>query len=335
MSTWTTQKQLIPVRTYFFVWTSQVLCNGSTGTCITQDCKACALFIGALCHLLQWVLKYSNKVTSFIPNLLFLLKNITHSASSPFSSSTSISSRSSTIVPRLRFCPDPPHRHRCCCWRRRNHHCHCCYRAITVSVALPLTVDFNLATATVVNIKRNWGAVVILLSLLASRWQPSGQPSGQLAPAANAIAATANGHIIRASCWCHDGLNEIFAIFWSLFAPTTGYCDGIIVPYTEFLAMNRSDQPNFPPQRFLTKSVLTARKSRQEAREWWVGLKMDLKPNWADFLSVNTFPPKQSSFLLVLSVLHPRVLDKILLSTVSSWGDSLCCAKTAGFSIEM
>ncbi len=59
--------------------------------------------------------------------------------------------------------------------------------------------------------------------------------------------------------------------------------------------MDRSDQLNFPPQRFPTKSVLTARKSRQKGREWWVGLKMDLKQNRADFLSINTFPPKPTS----------------------------------------
>jgi hypothetical protein len=80
------------------------------------------------------VLKYSNKATSFIPNLLYRLKNVTHTASSPSSSSTSISSHSSTIVPRLRFCPAPPHcchcRHHC---QHRNYCCcchlqgHCCY----------------------------------------------------------------------------------------------------------------------------------------------------------------------------------------------------------------
>jgi hypothetical protein len=32
----------------------------------------------------NWVLNYSNKATSFIPNLLFLLKNVTHTASFPF-----------------------------------------------------------------------------------------------------------------------------------------------------------------------------------------------------------------------------------------------------------
>ncbi len=73
------------------------------------------------------------------------------------------------------------------------------YRAIAVAVALALTVDFNFATVTVIDIKRNWGAVFILL-LLTSGWRPSGQPSGRSAPAAKAIAATAVGRIIRASC---------------------------------------------------------------------------------------------------------------------------------------
>ncbi len=54
------------------------------------------------------VLKYSNNATSFIPDLLFLLKYVTHTASTPSSSSTCISSHSSTIVPRLCFCPAPP-----------------------------------------------------------------------------------------------------------------------------------------------------------------------------------------------------------------------------------
>ncbi len=76
------------------------------------------------------VLKYSNKATSFMPNLLFQLKNVTHTASSPSSSSTSISSHSSTIVPRflLLSCP-PPHRcHHCCHCQRCNCHCCCCLR---------------------------------------------------------------------------------------------------------------------------------------------------------------------------------------------------------------
>jgi hypothetical protein len=51
------------------------------------------------------------------------------------------------------------------------------YGAVAVAVALALTVDFNLATVAIIDIKRNWGAVIILL-LLASGWRPSGQPSG-------------------------------------------------------------------------------------------------------------------------------------------------------------
>jgi hypothetical protein len=74
------------------------------------------------------------------------------------------------------------------------------YGAIAVAVALALTIDFNnFATVSIIDIKRNWGAVVILL-LLAPGQRPSGQQSERLALAANAIAATANGHIIRASC---------------------------------------------------------------------------------------------------------------------------------------
>ncbi len=66
----------------------------------------------------------------------------------------------------------------------------------------------------------------------------------------------------------------------------------------------RTDRPNFPPQRFLTKAILTARKSRQRRTKWWVGLKMDRKKFWPDFLSVNTLPPKSQCEVLDLSVLY-------------------------------
>ena len=39
----------------------------------------------------------------------------------------------------------------------------------------------------------------------------------------------------------------------------------------------RADQTNFPPQHFLTKSLITARKSIQRETKLWVGLKMDLE----------------------------------------------------------
>ena len=72
----------------------------------------------------------------------------------------------------------------------------------------------------------------------------------------------------------------------------------------------RTDQPNFPPQRFLTKAIQTARKSRQRRTKWWVGLKMDLKIFWPDYSSVNTLPPKSQSDFLDLSVL---ILSEILI----------------------
>ncbi len=75
--------------------------------------------------------------------------------------------------------------------------------------------------------------------------------------------------------------------------------------------MDRSDQPNFPPQRFPTKSVLTARKPRQKGREWWVGLKMDLNKNRLDFLSIQTFPPNPIILLLDLSVLNGHPLSEL------------------------
>jgi hypothetical protein len=51
------------------------------------------------------------------------------------------------------------------------------YGAIANAIALALTLDFNLATVAVIDIKHNWGAAIILL-LLASGQRPSGQLSG-------------------------------------------------------------------------------------------------------------------------------------------------------------
>ncbi len=65
----------------------------------------------------------------------------------------------------------------------------------------------------------------------------------------------------------------------------------------------RTDQPNFPPQHFLTKAIQTARMPRQRRTKWWVGLKMNLKIFWPDFSSINTLPPKSQCPLLDLSVL--------------------------------
>jgi hypothetical protein len=62
-------------------------------------------------------------------------------------------------------------------------------------------------------------------------------------------------------------------------------CDGTLEYFTYIKVpkmsfgeeSTRTDQPNFPPQRFLTKAVLTARRSRQKRQKRWAGLKMDLK----------------------------------------------------------
>ncbi len=62
--------------------------------------------------------------------------------------------------------------------------------------------------------------------------------------------------------------------------------------------------PNFLPQHFPTKSIPTARKRTRKGKEWWVGLKMDLKNDEAFFLSVNSFQPKLKRHLLDLSVLY-------------------------------
>ena len=72
--------------------------------------------------------------------------------------------------------------------------------------------------------------------------------------------------------------------------------------------LTRTNQPNFPPQRFLTKAIIPARMSRQRQTKWWVELKMDPKTFWPNFSSVNTFPPKSQCDLLDLSVLWYNII---------------------------
>jgi hypothetical protein len=192
--------KMIKSSSYFFLCSNQVIYFA------TEARAHASLKIARHVHRLlghhvvssNWVLKYSNKATSFIPNLLFLLKNITHTASYSFSSSTSISSRFSTIIPRLCFCPAPPIVIVIVVVDIVIVIVVVVCGAIAVAVALALTIDFNYTTIAIINMNRNWGAVIIL-HLLASGWWPSGQLSGRLAPATNPITATANGHIIRAS----------------------------------------------------------------------------------------------------------------------------------------
>jgi hypothetical protein len=59
---------------------SKVLCNRRMGTCITQDCKACAPFIGALCCLLQLGIKIF-KQSNFIHTQLTLPAQERHTLS--------------------------------------------------------------------------------------------------------------------------------------------------------------------------------------------------------------------------------------------------------------
>jgi hypothetical protein len=59
-------------------------------------------------------------------------------------------------------------------------------------------------------------------------------------------------------------------------------CESTRVPqgtneFWQGISRDRANQPNFPPQRFLTKAILIARMSGQRLTKWWVGLKMDLK----------------------------------------------------------
>jgi hypothetical protein len=67
--------------------------------------------------------------------------------------------------------------------------------------------------------------------------------------------------------------------------------------------MDRTDKPNFSPRRFPTKSILAAKESRQKGREWWVGLKMDLKKIELIFCS-SKLPTKTNLFPFSLSFLH-------------------------------
>jgi hypothetical protein len=56
----------------------------------------------------------------------------------------------------------------------------------------------------------------------------------------------------------------------------------------------RSDQPNFPPQRFLKKAILTARMSRHRLTKWWVALKMD-QNKFLTWFFVRQHPPAKKS----------------------------------------
>jgi hypothetical protein len=55
----------------------------------------------------------------------------------------------------------------------------------------------------------------------------------------------------------------------------------------------RTDQPNFPPHRFLTKAIIQTAINKMMG---WI-------ENGPDFSSVNTFPPKSQCDVLDLSVL--------------------------------
>ena len=98
-------------------------------------------------------------------------------------------------------------------------------------------------------------------------------------------------------------------------------CEGTRVPQgtkDEFWqGIDRADQTNFPPQHILTKAMV----SRQRLTKWWVGLKMDLKKIWPDFLSVNTFPPKSQCDVLDLSVLNCALWHR---SREWMWKGELC-----------
>jgi hypothetical protein len=90
-------------------------------------------------------------------------------------------------------------------------------------------------------------------------------------------------------------------------------CEGTRVPQgtkDEFWqGIDRADQTNFPPQRFLTKAMV----SRQRLTKWWVGLKMDLKTFLTWFFVRQHLPAKKSMW-------HFRSISLKLCSvTQESW----------------
>ncbi len=94
-------------------------------------------------------------------------------------------------------------------------------------------------------------------------------------------------------------------------------CDGILeyFTYLEVPKMSfgkestRTDQPNFPPQHFLTKAILTARMSRQRQTTLWVGLKMDLK--FYDLICVHQHLPTKKSMWPFRSISLKCLYDSI------------------------
>jgi hypothetical protein len=62
--------------------------------------------------------------------------------------------------------------------------------------------------------------------------------------------------------------------------------------------------PQFPPTAFSNQIRWNREKEKTKTKIMMGRNEIDLKKSGGDFLSVNTFPPKQTSFLSDLSVLY-------------------------------
>ncbi len=134
-------------------------------------------------------------------------------------------------------------------------------------------------------------AAASLAAAAAALWQR--YVSGSSSAAGSAAAAWRRR---RGRRHHHDGL--MIFIFWGiffLFARTQQViCDDDTLR-SFWQGMDRSDKPNFLPLRFPTKSILTARQSRQKGREWWVGLEMD--PKKIELIFCPSTPSHQNKLL--------------------------------------
>ena len=96
--------------------------------------------------------------------------------------------------------------------------------------------------------------------------------------------------------------NGSFRVHNRLVVMVLQYFYSTLLYLLEFLARNR--QAEFPPQRFLTKSFLTARKTRQKQIELWVGLKIGPTTFQTKILSVKRSRQNTKCLVLDLSVLN-------------------------------
>ncbi len=113
---------------------------------------------------------------------------------------------------------------------------------------------------------------------------------------------------------------------------TLEYCTYLKVPKMSFGKESaRTDQPNFPPQRFLTKAILTARMSRQRHTKWWAGLKMD--HNKFDLIFRLSTPSRQKdnvAFWSISLIMYVLLLYYVHFSASKSDVAILCMSHKSG-----